>query len=62
MDEAHNFIDRARDMFSASIEKTAFLDLRKLIKSAVKDHTMIPKELSDVLKSIGHINAGFFKA
>lgn len=61
MDEAHNFIDRARDMFSASIEKTAFLDLRKLIKSAIKDHTMIPKELSDVLKSIGHVNAGFLK-
>ena len=61
MDEAHNFIDRARDMFSASIEKTAFLELRKLIKSAIKDHTMIPKELSDVLKSIGHVNAGFLK-
>ncbi len=61
MDEAHNFIDRARDMFSASVEKTAFLELRKLIKSSIKNHTMISKELSDILKSIGRINAEFLK-
>ena len=61
MDEAHNFIDRARAMFSASIEKANFLELRKSIKVSIKDQAMIPKELSDLIKSIGIVNAGFLK-
>lgn len=61
MDEAHNFIDRARAMFSASIEKNAFLELRRTIKEAIKEKNMIPRELSELIKSLGSVNAAFLK-
>ncbi|MBR2188508.1 MAG: ATP-dependent DNA helicase [Eubacterium sp.] len=32
IDEAHNLVDRAREMFSAALEKEAFLRLRRLIR------------------------------
>lgn len=32
IDEAHNLVDRARDMFSADIRKQPFLDLRQQVK------------------------------
>lgn len=32
IDEAHNLVDRSRDMFSASINKADFLDLRDIFK------------------------------
>ncbi|MBR9979804.1 MAG: DEAD/DEAH box helicase, partial [Desulfatitalea sp.] len=32
VDEAHNLVDRARDMFSAQLDKTAVLDLRRELK------------------------------
>jgi len=32
IDEAHNLVDRAREMFSASLSKNMFLDLRRHIK------------------------------
>lgn len=47
VDEAHNLVDRARDMFSADINKQAFLDLRakldkklSLYKWAGRIHTL----------------------
>ncbi|PYG87035.1 Rad3-related DNA helicase [Ruminiclostridium sufflavum DSM 19573] len=33
IDEAHNLVDRAREMFSAQISKTAFLEAKKIIKN-----------------------------
>ena len=33
VDEAHNLVDRSREMFSAQLSKTAFLDLRRAVKS-----------------------------
>lgn len=33
IDEAHNLVDRAREMFSAEIRKQPFLDLRKSVKN-----------------------------
>jgi len=33
IDEAHNLVDRSREMYSAKIEKTDFLKLRRLIKN-----------------------------
>ncbi len=33
VDEAHNLVDRAREMFSAQISKTAFFEARKAIKN-----------------------------
>ncbi|MCR2822211.1 ATP-dependent DNA helicase [Lederbergia panacisoli] len=32
VDEAHNLVDRARDMYSASLEKRMFLELKRLYK------------------------------
>ncbi|MCX7745868.1 MAG: ATP-dependent DNA helicase [Clostridia bacterium] len=33
IDEAHNLVDRARDMFSASLDKTKILELKKAMKT-----------------------------
>src|SRR5699024_318248 len=33
IDEAHNLVDRSRDMFSATINKADFLDLRNIFKN-----------------------------
>ncbi|MDP2984249.1 MAG: ATP-dependent DNA helicase [Candidatus Latescibacter sp.] len=33
VDEAHNLVDRARDMFSAEIRKQPFLELRRMVKN-----------------------------
>ncbi len=46
IDEAHNLVDRARDMFSAEIEKQAILDLRRMIKN----------RLPEMYKILGRIN------
>jgi DNA excision repair protein ERCC-2 len=46
IDEAHNLVDRARDMFSAEIDKQAILELRRTIKN----------KLPDMYKILGRIN------
>lgn len=51
IDEAHNLVDRSREMFSAEITKQSFLILRRLIK----------KELPAIYKSLGKINTWFVK-
>jgi DNA excision repair protein ERCC-2 len=33
VDEAHNLVDRSRDMFSARLRKSEFLELRRAVKS-----------------------------
>jgi Rad3-related DNA helicases len=47
VDEAHNLVDRAREMFSAQIHKSAFLEAKKLMK------TKLPK----VAKILNKINS-----
>jgi len=47
IDEAHNLVDRSREMFSASLNKSSFLKLRRLLKS----------KQSEVHKVAGKINA-----
>ncbi len=47
IDEAHNLVDRSREMFSAEIFKHAFLDTRKAIK----------EDLPHLYKKIGRINS-----
>lgn len=47
IDEAHNLVDRAREMFSAEIWKQPFLDVRRALKS----------ELPDLFRKMGRINA-----
>jgi DNA excision repair protein ERCC-2 len=51
VDEAHNLIDRSREMFSAQIEKSDFLSLRRLISN----------KNSNVYKIAGDINARMLK-
>ncbi|MDF2884152.1 MAG: ATP-dependent helicase [Clostridiaceae bacterium] len=36
IDEAHNLVDRAREMFSAEIDKKSFLNVKKLLKDKSK--------------------------
>ncbi len=52
IDEAHNLVDRSREMFSAEIFKQPVLDVRRQLK----------KELPHVYKSLGRINAWLVKA
>ncbi len=47
VDEAHNLVDRSRDMFSAQIEKQAILDLRRKVR----------KQLPVLFKGLGKINS-----
>ena len=49
VDEAHNLVDRAREMFSSEIRKQPFLDIRRPLKS----------DLPAVYRSMGKINSWF---
>jgi len=51
IDEAHNLVDRARDMFSAELTKQSFLDFKKTINS----------RLPAIAKSVGKINSFLLK-
>ncbi len=52
IDEAHNLVDRSREMFSAEIFKQPLLDIRRQLKN----------ELPHIFKSLGRINAWLVKA
>ena len=52
IDEAHNLVDRSRDMFSAEIFKQPLLDVRRSIR----------KDLPHIYKSLGKINSWMIKA
>jgi len=52
IDEAHNLVDRGREMFSAEIFKQSFLEIRRQLKN----------ELPHIFKSLGRINAWLVKA
>ncbi|MBQ9828537.1 MAG: ATP-dependent DNA helicase [Lachnospiraceae bacterium] len=51
VDEAHNLVDRGRSIFSRSVTKQQFLDLKKELKD--KDH--------DAVKTLDRINREFLK-
>ncbi|MEE4265421.1 MAG: ATP-dependent DNA helicase [Desulfobacteraceae bacterium] len=52
VDEAHNLVDRSREMFSAEIYKQPLLDLRRAIG----------RNLPHIYKSLGKINSWMIKA
>jgi DNA excision repair protein ERCC-2 len=52
IDEAHNLVDRSREMFSAEIFKQPVLDIRRKLKN----------ELPRIFKSLGRINTWLVKA
>lgn len=51
VDEAHNLVDRSREMFSAEIRKQPFLDLRRQVK----------ERLPKLYKQMGKINASLLE-
>lgn len=51
IDEAHNLVDRARDMFSADITKQPFLDMRRAVKN----------DLPGLYRIMGKINSHLVK-
>ena len=52
VDEAHNLVDRSREMFSAEIFKQPFLDVRRAVG----------KELGGVYRSLGKVNSWMVRA
>jgi DNA excision repair protein ERCC-2 len=52
IDEAHNLVDRAREMYSAELRKEPFLRLRRSVKSKLKK----------VFTGLGKVNSWFIKA
>lgn len=46
VDESHNLVDRAREMYSADLQKSSFLEIRRLL----------PKDQKVLLKSIQSVN------
>lgn len=46
IDEAHNLVDRAREMFSAEMNKREFLELKKLSKEYSKDISKILNKIN----------------
>jgi DNA excision repair protein ERCC-2 len=52
VDEAHNLVDRSREMFSAELRKQPILDLRRAVKAV----------LPAVYRSLGKVNAWMLEA
>ncbi|MDU4934402.1 MAG: ATP-dependent DNA helicase [Peptostreptococcaceae bacterium] len=50
IDEAHNLVDRARDMYSATLTQEKFVQIRKLMSSKDKTLTSIIKEVEKTFK------------
>ena len=51
VDEAHNLVDRSREMYSAETHKKSFLALRRLTKDT----------LPEIYRTLGKVNAQFLK-
>ncbi|TDF94479.1 ATP-dependent DNA helicase [Paenibacillus piri] len=52
IDEAHNLVDRARDMYSAALQKSPFLALQRECKSAYPDVYKASKAVNDYFISV----------
>jgi len=52
IDEAHNLVDRGRDMYSSTIEKTHFLELKRQYKTKNKAVFKSSKDINDFLIKI----------
>ena len=52
IDEAHNLVDRSREMFSAELQKQVLLETRRPLR----------KDLPDIFRNIGKINSWFLEA
>lgn len=52
IDEAHNLVDRGRDMFSSAIEKAHFLELKRQYKNKNKAILKSSKDINDFFISV----------
>jgi Rad3-related DNA helicase len=53
VDEAHNLVDRAREMFSAELEGQAILDVKRALKKSVPRCTKALTQLHAAFKQLG---------
>jgi DNA excision repair protein ERCC-2 len=53
IDEAHNLVDRAREMFSAQLHQTAVSGLRRAVK---KEHPHLERQLKDIAACFRQMN------
>lgn len=56
VDEAHNLVDRAREMFSADIEGQEILDVKRAIKRSAPRCSKALAQLHDALRKLGVAN------
>lgn len=56
IDEAHNLLERGREMYSAQLIKEDFMELKREIRNAVKDKIQIFPQLSTIVKALGICN------
>ena len=54
VDEAHNLVDRARDMFSANLEGRELLDVKRAISSAAPRCARALTQLNTALRKLAH--------
>ncbi len=54
VDEAHNLVDRARDMFSADIESQEILEVKRAIAKAAPRCAKALTQLRTALRTLGH--------
>lgn len=59
IDEAHNLVDRARVMFSAELTKQPFLELKRILKSALPKLAKAAGGINSSLLRIGKLCGGF---
>jgi DNA excision repair protein ERCC-2 len=57
VDEAHNLVDRAREMFSAGLDTREIQDLRRALKQAVPRCAKALSRLSSAMKKVGGLAA-----
>lgn len=55
VDEAHNLVDRAREMFSAELSKKEFLDLKKIIKDKLPQLAKAAGKINSLLAKTGKL-------
>ncbi|MFA9557087.1 ATP-dependent DNA helicase [Evansella sp. AB-rgal1] len=49
VDEAHNLVERARSMYSASIHKSSFLNMKRLFSTTVKEISSSASQINELL-------------
>lgn len=55
VDESHNLVDRARSMYSATLSRSQFVELRKCIEPSEKKLRSVLQELSKAFKAYGEL-------